>query len=283
MKRNFCIGSEWLYYKIYTGVKTADIVLLEKLYPIIEKLKSEKIIDKWFFIRYNDLHDHIRIRFFSKSHQNSAIVINQLYPVFNELLEQDIIWKIQADTYQRELERYGENTIEESETLFWLDSEMIIKYLTLKSSFTNLNTPLFFSFLTIDSFFNSFSLTNTEKLDILNNLQLSFKKEFDADKTLKKEFDKNYRELYQEMNIILTLKSNKNFNKLYKLVKEKTLKSTKVISLIQNNIQIPLLDFLTSHIHMMLNRQFTSKQRMYETLIYDQLHRYYKTLEFKQV
>ena len=83
------------------------------------------------------------------------------------------------------------------------------------------------------------------------------------------------------MNIILILKPNKNFNKLYKLVKVKTLKSTKVISLIQNNIQIPLSDFLTSHIHIMLNRQFTSKQRMYETLIYDQLHRYYKTLEFR--
>ena len=283
MKRNFCIGSEWLYYKIYTGVKTADIVLLEKIHPIIEKLKSEKIIDKWFFIRYNDPHDHIRIRFYSKSHQNYSTVINQLYPVFNELLEQDIIWKIQADTYQRELERYGEITIEESETLFWLDSEMIVKYLILKSSFTSLNTPLFFSFLSIDTFFNSFSLTNSEKLDIMNNLQLSFKKEFDVDKTLKKEFDKNYRELYQEMNIILTLKPNKNFNKLYKLVKEKTLKSTKVASLIQNNIQIPLSDFLTSHIHMMVNRQFTSRQRMYETLIYDHLYRYYKTVEFRQM
>ena len=283
MKRNFCIGSEWLYYKIYTGVKTADIILLEKLYPIIEKLKSEKIIDKWFFIRYNDPHEHIRIRFYSKSHQNSAIAINQLYPVFNELLEQDIIWKIQADTYQRELERYGENTIEESETLFWLDSEMIVKYLALKSSFTNLNTSLFFSFLTIDSFFNLFSLTNTEKLDIMNNLQLSFKKEFNVDKTLKKEFDKNYRELSEDMTVLLTLKSNKIYNPLYKLLKNKKKRSEKFILQIKNNIQIPISDFLISHIHMMINRQFTSKQRMYETLIYDHLFRHYKTLEFRQI
>ena len=39
MKRDFCIGSEWLYYKIYTGVKTADLILMEKLYPLILDLK----------------------------------------------------------------------------------------------------------------------------------------------------------------------------------------------------------------------------------------------------
>ena len=282
MKRNFCIGSEWLYYKIYTGVKTADIVLQEKLFPIIEKLKKEKVIDKWFFIRYKDTDEHIRLRFYSKTPQNLSIVIAQLYPVFNTLLEEDIIWKIQTDNYQREIERYGENTMVGSETLFWHDSEMIVKYLALKSNFNHLNMPLLFSFLNIDSFLNSFSLTNTHKLDIMNNLQMSFKKEFDADKILKKEFDKNYRELATEIHFILMLKPSKSYSQMYKLIKQKTLKSKKIVLDIQSNIQISLSEFLASHIHMMINRQFTSKQRMYETLIYDQMYRYYKTLEFKQ-
>ena len=52
----------------------------------------------------------------------------------NHLLEQDVIWKIQTETYQREIERYGENTIENSETLFWHDSELILKYLDLKDN-----------------------------------------------------------------------------------------------------------------------------------------------------
>jgi thiopeptide-type bacteriocin biosynthesis protein len=54
--------------------------------------------------------------------------------VLNSLLEQNSVWKIQTDTYQREIERYGK-TIEDSETLFWHDSEMILHYLVLKSSF----------------------------------------------------------------------------------------------------------------------------------------------------
>jgi hypothetical protein len=34
---------------------------------------------------------------------------------------------------------------------------------------------------------------------------------------------------------------------------------------------------------MMLNRQYSSKQRMYELLIYDHMFRFYKMKEYKQV
>jgi hypothetical protein len=43
-------------------------------------------------------------------------------------------------------------TIEISETLFWHDSEMILHYLVLKSSFEKEETQLLFSFLAIDQF-----------------------------------------------------------------------------------------------------------------------------------
>jgi thiopeptide-type bacteriocin biosynthesis protein len=67
MKRDFCIGSEWLYYKLYTGVKTADLILLEKLYSVILELKEKNLIIKWFFIRYKDTDEHLRIRFLLKA------------------------------------------------------------------------------------------------------------------------------------------------------------------------------------------------------------------------
>ncbi|WP_404827363.1 lantibiotic dehydratase C-terminal domain-containing protein [Flavobacterium frigoritolerans] len=47
-------------------------------------------------------------------------------------------------------------------------------------------------------------------------------------------------------------------------------------------LSISLSSFLMSHIHMMVNRQYTSKQRMYELLIYDHLYRYYKTIAHQQ-
>lgn len=284
MERAFCIGSNWSYYKIYTGVKTADAILLEKLYPVIQELKNENRIQKWFFIRYKDPDEHIRIRFYSEKLENTSIVISKLYPVLNVLLQENTIWKVQTDTYQRELERYGEKTIEESETLFWQDSEMILNYLSLKSTFIKNEMELIFSFLSIDSFLNSFSLDNIHKLVIMDKLQLSFKKEFNADKTLKKEMDKHYRELSHKTQFFLSSTALNDYPKIHKLIQEKQNQTITAILSIKDKLTILLPDFLMSHIHMMINRQYTSKQRMYELIIYDHLFRFYKNIEhFKNI
>jgi thiopeptide-type bacteriocin biosynthesis protein len=282
MKRDFCIGSEWLYYKIYTGVKTADLILMEKLYPLILDLNEEKIIDKWFFIRYNDPNEHIRIRFNCKTPENISIVIAKMHLVLDELLEENLVWKVRTDNYQREIERYGENTMIDSETLFWYDSEMILHYLSFKSSFEKNEMQLFFSFSAIDSFLNSFSLTNRDKLLLMDELQSSFKKEFDAGKVLKKEIDTQYRELSQEIEGLLSGTAKNDHPEIFKLIQEKQNRTHKTISLIKDKLQIPLSNFLISHIHMMVNRQFTSRQRHYELVIYDHLYRYYKTQERKR-
>jgi thiopeptide-type bacteriocin biosynthesis protein len=282
MKRDFCLGSEWLYYKIYTGVKTADLILLEKLHPIILDLKAKNSISKWFFIRYKDPEDHIRIRFCLEKPKDFAIIISKMHPVLNTLLEENSIWKIQADTYQREIERYGKNTMIDSETLFWYDSEMILSYLGLKPYFIKNETQLLFSFYTIDSFLNSFSLTVSDKLNLMNELQVAFKREFDADKNLKKEMDKQYRELFPEIGDFLTGKAINEYPEIFNIIAVKQTQTIEIAEKIKGNLDISLSSFLMSHIHMTLNRQYTSKQRFYELLIYDHLHRYYKMLGFKQ-
>ena len=275
MKRDFCIGSEWLYYKIYTGVKTADIILLENLYPVIEKLKTENRIQKWFFIRYKDPEQHIRIRFYSKNPENTFYVIAKLYPILNTLLQENTIWKVQTDTYQREIERYGKNTIEESETLFWQDSEMILDYLSLKSSSPRDEMQLIFSFLAIDSFLNSFSLNNEDKLTLMNESQIAFKEEFQADRTLNKELDKQFRILLPEMKLFLS-NTTESTTEIVQIIEEKENQIQNTAKSIKEKIQIPLQSFLSNQIHMMINRQYTSQQRKYELIIYDYLYRYYK-------
>ncbi|KFF06331.1 thiopeptide-type bacteriocin biosynthesis protein [Flavobacterium reichenbachii] len=282
MQRNFCLGSEWLYYKIYTGVKTTDLILLEKLYPIIFHLKKRKIIQKWFFIRYKDTDTHFRIRFLLENKKDLSKVIHMLYPILNDLLQENLAWKIQTDTYKREMERYGKATMEDSEFLFWKDSEMMIKYLSLKKTFQKKEMALLFSFCSIDSLLNSFSLSPHDKFVLMQALQHSFKEEFEADKILKKELDKKYRELSNELKYYLKGENRNNIPDFYELIEEKQNQTTKKISELKNTIQIDLFDFLASHIHMMINRQYNSKQRMYELIIYDHLHRYYKTLNYEK-
>lgn len=280
VKRNFCLGSEWLYYKIYTGVKTADIILAEELYPIIKDLLEQKIITQWFFIRYKDPEEHLRIRFYCEDPNNAATIITALYPIFNDYLEKDLVWKIQTDIYQREVERYGTTTMEASEMIFFYDSNLVVDYLTLKPLFEKKETELLFSCLAIDSFLDAFDLQTTHKIKLLDAMQESFKKEFNADKILKKEFDKHFREIATAMDNFISGNTT-DFEEIYNIIENKAVAIKPIVQNIKSTIQISLDSFLQSHIHMMVNRQYTSKQRMYECLIYDQLFRYYKMKAFR--
>lgn len=282
MKRSFCLGSEWLYFKLYTGAKSADIVLSEKLAPIIAELEANNTIEQWFFIRYNDPNNHLRIRFKCDTPEKTGLVISSLYPIFNELLESDIIWKVQTDTYQRELERYGEATMLESETIFCADSKMILDYISLKPYFENEETQLHFSFLAINQFLTAFDMDSAAKLQLMNGLQEAYKSEFGADKNLRKQFDKNYRLLQYDIELFFSGDAKNDFEAIYLIIEEKQEKFLMLAPSIKQKLEIELNSFLASHIHMMMNRQYTSKQRYYECLIYDHLYRYYKMNHFKE-
>ena len=279
MSRVYSLGSEWVYFKIYSGYKIADVILLEYLNKKIERLLLENVIKKWFFIRYNDSDSHLRIRFQVTNPENVFQVIKELHPVFEDLLQKNFIWKVQNDTYLSEIERYGWNTIKDSETLFYFDSKMILEYLYLKNNSGKEKNQLLFSFLSIDSFLNAFALSSSEKLKLLDEMQQSFKKEFNATKILKSELDKHYRELEKEISSFM----NKHSNEMHQIVVDKFINIHAIAESIKENLEINLNSFLSSHIHMMINRQFTSRQREYETLIYDHLFRYYKTCFYKKV
>ena len=63
IKRTYILGDEWLYYKLYCGARTSDVILTETIKPVTEYLLNQGLIDSWFFIRYGDPDFHIRIRF----------------------------------------------------------------------------------------------------------------------------------------------------------------------------------------------------------------------------
>lgn len=282
MNRVFSLGSEWVYFKIYAGYKISEVILLDYLNEKIELLLMENVIKKWFFIRYNDSDSHIRIRFQLNNNEDVFQIIKELNPVFEDLLQKNFIWKVQNDTYLREIERYGLNTMEDSETLFYFDSKMIMDYLVLKNDFQNEKTQLLFSFLSIDAFLNAFSLSTSEKVIFFDDLQQGFKKEFNATKVLKSELDKHYRGFENEISNCMNAISNHELLPLYEIIEKKSCNINPVVQVIKQNLEINLNAFLSSHIHMMINRQFTSRQREYETLIYDHLYRYYKTSFYRK-
>ena len=284
VSRNFIIGECWLYYKIYTGPQVADSVITKSILPISSSLINEGIIDSWFFIRYRDPDNHIRFRIHFSDIDSLSKVVYRFTPVFSQLLKNNLVWSIQVDTYERELERYGIHTMELSELFFYYDSEMIAKFLSLIQGIDEVDLRWLFALRSIDEILNGFNFSKTDKLKFTQEQKTNFGKEFNMSRSLKKQLDKKYRSknklienFMQSSPIgvpygsqILEVLSERNQN-LANVIKQIKIK----LPMNPSNISIEYL--IRSHIHMSLNRLFKSDNRLNEMVCYDFLFRYYNS------
>jgi thiopeptide-type bacteriocin biosynthesis protein len=125
--RRFPPGSEWLYVKLYTGPATADQVLHEVVKPVVERAMESGAADRWFFIRYGDPDWHLRLRFHGQPARLYREVLPALQAAAAPLLDDGRLWRIQLDTYEREVERYGgAEGVALAERLFHSDCEAIL-------------------------------------------------------------------------------------------------------------------------------------------------------------
>lgn len=130
MKRDFFPWDKWQYYKIYIHNKSCDAFLSKTIFPMTQKMLKEKLISRWFFIRYYDPDFHLRIRFEVDSIQHIPNLIKIIAQHLSPLCKIGLISNVSISTYQREIERYGKNFIDASETIFFIDSICICKILT---------------------------------------------------------------------------------------------------------------------------------------------------------
>jgi thiopeptide-type bacteriocin biosynthesis protein len=283
IQRTFILGDCWNYFKLYTGFKTADTILVECIYPLSQMLLKNKLIDKWFFIRYNDPEFHLRIRFHTEDASKSGDIIYEFTKRIKGYVANDLIWKMQADTYNRELERYGDNNIEYSETLFWYDSEMICKIIALNEVRQNENLRWLLGLRMINVLLTDFGYTLEEKCELLQLLQENYEKEFGITKNYKKQFALKYRKEKQNIESIIN-SNNENFKLLFSQIMTKSEYTKMVVSQIKKNIDETTEKnyVLSSYIHMMMNRLFRTQQRKYELVLYDFLYMYYNSQKARQ-
>ncbi len=282
-QRTFFIGDDWLYYKIYCGTKTTDFLLSTRIKPLIFELKQSGLVDNWFFIRYQDPEHHLRLRFKCVNIQKIGEIITRVNRQLKDLVEQDLVWKIQTDTYHRELERYGSKTIELAEELFHHESEMIVNFIDLLTEGTEGDELRWmFSLRGIDSFLNDFEFSLQSKMKLMSWLKSDFAIEFHSDKHLKKQVNDRYRKYRQKIDsfMALTHETANEYAPLIALIDERSNKikvSSHHILDIQSKgkLEMDINELMASYIHMFMNRLFKSKNRIHEMIGYDFLFRYY--------
>jgi lantibiotic biosynthesis protein len=130
VQRTFAPGSEWLYLKAYTGSASADLILVDTVGPVIDRLRDAGVVENWFFLRYTDPEHHLRLRL----HGEPAALRDHALPALTDALADHLgdgtISKVAVDTYDREIERYGGDAgIELAELIHGADSEAVLKVL----------------------------------------------------------------------------------------------------------------------------------------------------------
>lgn len=282
IKREFLIGDEWLYFKIFCAVSFSDKILQEIIEPISQEYKSKKIIVNWFFIRYNESGYHIRYRIKLTSNKYLAEIIDKLNQLINPFFEKHIVWKVEIHPYKREIERYGIHSINISEEIFFHDSNLILFLLEKEDrSESNIYRGLLSLYIT-NIYLTTFLKSENNIIEFLSVMRMTFLKEFNVDKSTKSNLDFEYRLNKDE---IINFLDNNLFSNEHQIINFSKILNKEFIKL--NNIyssnRNKIIDLLISYIHMSTNRLFCSNNRLHEMITYDFLWRYYKRkINFRQ-
>lgn len=279
--REFPPGTEWIYFKIYCGIKSADKILTEVIKPLTEELILEKSIDHWFFIRYADPDYHLRIRLHVP--EPTANTLGLLMDRFNQKLsyykKNHHYWKLQIDTYRRELERYGESNILNSELLFYYDTINILHLIQQIRASSENGDRWLWGLVMAENLLDAFEVDQDQRFNIIAELNESFCREFKVDRPLKHQLDKKYRKHRDNIRNILdsNMRQERHLNGLIanKMLHRLSLEIKKQ----HENRQLPptINEIIKSYIHMSVNRLMPAKQRTYELMIYNFLFREYKS------
>ena len=257
--RTFPPGSEWLYAKFYCGTATADRVLCEEIGPLAFEAVASGAARRWFFIRYADPQWHIRVRF----HRASPHVRGMLDAAAQRLVESGTVWKVQYDTYEREVERYGgADGIEWCEEIFHRDSEAVIALLSSCSGDAGSDLRWRLMLAGIDALFSDFGLDVPARLRLAESARTSFARQFHYD-ALRDRLADRFRSARGTLltgHEVLSLRSSH-------------------IAPIAHELRRidPALTILPSLVHMFVNRLSRSAGPEHELVLYDYLVQLYRS------
>ncbi len=275
-------GSEWLYLKLYTGTATADQLLIELVAPLIKWAKNAQLLNRWFFLRYDDPDHHIRLRIRGD--------ISGLYGALRERLRRDLssdrfktaVWREQWDTYVAETGRYGgPEGLAISEELFQIDSETVLALLPVASS----DVRWIFAYAGVDRLLAALGMSHEERLACVEGLREGFFREFALEASDRQRLGARFREHRPLLMSLLEwpVKWPEPFRRKAAIF-ERNGERIRVCSeqlrdlSRRGHLSEPFRDLAASFIHLHVNRMLRSGQREHETVLYHFLAQSYRSL-----
>lgn len=280
--RAFPPGSEWLYAKLYTGNATADHVLLA-MRPVIEGVLASGAADSWFFIRYGDPDWHIRLRFHGAPARLAAEVLPALHEAAAPLLADGRMWKLQLDTYVRELERYGgDEGIVLAERWFDIDSRTALAIVELLDGNAGLDARWRLAFRGIDQLLDDLGFDLETKRRMIRSARDAFAAEHEVGVATTRALGDKYRKERTALEALLDRSGDAEHALAPGLAQivEASPRVRDVGDALRaaeraGRLRLPIERLAGSYVHMLANRLLRSAARKQELVLYDLLDRCY--------
>ena len=248
--------------------------------PVVARATESGAADLWFFIRYVDPQNHLRVRFGGEPARLREI-IDWLPELLDPLLEEGRISRWQLDTYEREVERYGgPEGMEISERIFHADSEAVLASLETLAGDRGADWRWRLALVGIDRLLADFGFDLAGRRDVLSGLRQSFGDEFAAGPQLTQQLAQRMREHGNELYELVTAPLSPE-HPLAGSIAALDRRSAKLAPLVaelraresRGQLTVPVDNLVTSYIHMFVNRLIRSDARRHELVLYDLLHR----------
>jgi lantibiotic biosynthesis protein len=281
VQRRFSPGSAWLYAKLYTGNATADRVLIDVAGPVVQAALETGAAERWFFVRYADPHFHVRLRVNGDPRRLVEEVLPLLRQEAELLLADGVIWRLQLDTYERELRRYGgDEGIELSEKLFWHDSEAVLGIVRTLWGDEGLDARWRLALYGIDRLLDDFGLDLERKRAWARGCRDGFAREFDVRGQTRRALGDRYRAERKALEELLGLEEGDDHPLApgVQLLRERSWRLAPLVERLrarEQRLSVSLDHLLWSYAHMHANRLLRGAYRAQELVLYDLLDRVY--------
>jgi thiopeptide-type bacteriocin biosynthesis protein len=291
VRRRFPPGSEWLYAKLYTGAGTADQVLNHLVGPLVRSCLASGAADAWFFIRYADPDWHLRVRLHGEPGRLHAEVLPSLEAAAAPLVEAGQLWRMQLDTYEREVERYGgDRGVELAEHVFAADSEAVLTIMGPLSGDAGLDLRWRLALRGMDLLFDDLGLTLEEKRSVARRAREGYGREFGIDGNFRGRVSQRYRAERARLEALLDPGQAPPVPLAAGLeaLRRRSLQLAPVMAELRRlgqagRLSTTLADIAMSYTHMHVNRLLRSAQRAHELVLYELLDRAYSAQAGRQL
>jgi thiopeptide-type bacteriocin biosynthesis protein len=251
--------------------------------PLVETAVGSGAADRWFFIRYGDPDWHLRLRFHGMPDRLHGEVLPALHAATAPLLAKGLLWRVQIDTYEREVERYGgAEGIVLAERLFHADSMAGLALADLFAADGRGDLRWRLALFGMELIFNELGFDLATRRDVIRKARDTFAAEFRADASFKHQISTKFRPERKRLETLLdpgTAATDGMSAGLAILRRRSDWLAPVMVELKScaqaGRLSLPLTELVPSYLHMHANRLLRSAHRAQELVLYDFLDRLY--------